>query len=58
MHNDNIQDAIGNKAKAMVTICPLGDAVMCDQTSKAGLPKIFITDHGRMALGEISWPVN
>jgi Fe-S oxidoreductase len=57
IQNDNINDAIENNAEAMITICPMCDAVMLDQTSKAGLPKIFITDLCRMALGEVSWPV-
>jgi Fe-S oxidoreductase len=58
IQNDNINDAIENHAEAMITICPMCDAVMRDQTSKAGLPKIFITDLCRMALGEVSWPVS
>ena len=58
IQNDNIKDAIENHAEAMITICPMCDAVMRDQTSKAGLPKIFITDLCRMALGEVSWPVS
>jgi hypothetical protein len=57
IQNDNIKDAIDNHAEAMITICPMCDTVLRDQTSKAGLPKIFITDLCRMALGEVSWPV-
>lgn len=57
MQNDNIQDAIENHAEAIITICPMCDAVLGKPTTKAGLPKIFITDLCRMALGEISWPV-
>ena len=58
MQNDNIKDAIDNHAEAMITICPMCDTVMRDQTAKAGLPKIFITDLCRMALGEVPWPVS
>jgi Fe-S oxidoreductase len=54
----NIKDALDNHAEAMITICPMCDTVMHDQTAKAGLPKIFITDLCRMALGEVSWPVS
>jgi Fe-S oxidoreductase len=57
IQNDNIKDAIDNRAEAMITICPMCDTVLRDQTSKAGLPKIFITGLCRMALGEVSWPV-
>ena len=56
IQNDNIKDAIDNRAEAMITICPMCDTVLREQTSKAGLPKIFITDLCRMALGEVSWP--
>ncbi len=58
IQNDNIKDAIDNRAEAMITICPMCDVVMRDQTSKSGLPQIFISDLCRMALGEVSWPVN
>ena len=57
IQNDNIKDAIDNRAEAMITICPMCDTVLRDQTSKAGLPKIFVTDLCRMALGEVPWPV-
>ena len=57
IQNDNIKDAIDNRAEAMITICPMCDTVLHDQISKAGLPKIFITDLCRMSLGEVSWPV-
>lgn len=56
MQTDNVQDAIDNGAEAMITICPICDLVMRRSTVKAGLPKIFVTDLGRMALGEIPWP--
>ena len=55
---DNIKDAKDNHAEAIITICPMCDMVMSEQTAKAGLPKIFITDLCRMALREVSWPVN
>jgi heterodisulfide reductase subunit B len=58
MQKENIKDALDNNAEAMIIICPMCDAMMRDQISKAGLPKIFITDLCRMALGEISWPAN
>jgi Fe-S oxidoreductase len=58
IQEDNIKDAIDNLAEAMITICPMCDAVLRDQAAKACLPKIFITDLCRMALGEVSWPVN
>ncbi|MEN6359096.1 MAG: (Fe-S)-binding protein [Smithella sp.] len=57
MQSDNIRDAIDNHAEALITICPMCDAVLRDPTAKAGLPQIFITDLCRMALGEVSWPV-
>ena len=58
MQNDNIQDAIDNRAEALITICPMCDTVMRDETAKAGLPKIFVTDLFRMALGEVPWPAS
>ena len=58
IQNDNIKDALDNRAEALITICPMCDTVMQGETSKAGLPKIFITDLCRMALGEVSWPVS
>ena len=52
----NVKDAIDCAADAMITICPICDAVMRRPTSRLGLPKIFITDLCRIALGEKSWP--
>ncbi|MFC1859434.1 heterodisulfide reductase-related iron-sulfur binding cluster [Thermodesulfobacteriota bacterium] len=52
----NIKDAIECGADALVTICPMCDLVLGRPTSQLGLPKIFITDLCRMALGEKSWP--
>ncbi len=56
IQTDNVQDALDNGAEALITICPICDAVMRRPTTKAGLRKIFVTDLCRMALGEISWP--
>ncbi|MDD2276170.1 MAG: (Fe-S)-binding protein [Smithellaceae bacterium] len=56
IQNDNIRDARDNQAEALVTICPMCDLVLGAPTAKAGLPKIFITDICRMALGEAPWP--
>jgi hypothetical protein len=58
IQTDNVQDAINKGAEALITICPICDAVMRRPTTKAGLPKIFITDLCRMGLGEIPWPEN
>ena len=52
----NINDAIACGAGALITICPVCDQVLRRPTSRFGLPKIFITDLCRMALGEKSWP--
>lgn len=57
MQADNIRDAMDNRAEALITICPMCDTVMKGETTKAGLPQIFITDLCRMALGEVAWPV-
>jgi Fe-S oxidoreductase len=58
IQGDNIRDAMENRAEALITICPMCDAVLRGETSKAGLPQIFITDLCRMALGEVSWPAS
>jgi len=52
----NVKDAMECGADALITICPICDAVMRRPTSRLGLPKIFITDLCRIALGEKSWP--
>ena len=52
----NVIDAEECGADAMITICPICDAVMRRPTLRLGLPKIFITDLCRIALGEIPWP--
>jgi len=56
IQRENIKDAMDNRAEALITICPMCDTVMRDETSKAGLPQIFITDLCRIAIGEVSWP--
>jgi Fe-S oxidoreductase len=55
IQENNVKDAIDSGADAIITICPICDAVMRRSTSQLGLPKIFITDLCRMALGEIAW---
>ena len=57
IQGDNIRDAMDNHAEALITVCPMCDTVMRGETTKAGLPQIFITDLCRMALGEVPWPV-
>jgi len=57
MQDDNIRDALDNHAEALITICPMCDTILSEQTAQAGLPQLFVTDLFRMALGEISWPV-
>jgi len=52
----NIRDAIECGADALITSCPICDRVLRRPTSEFGLPKIFITDLCRIALGEKSWP--
>jgi Fe-S oxidoreductase len=52
----NIKDAIDCGADALVTICPMCDLMLRRPTSQHGLPKIFVTDLCRIALGEKSWP--
>lgn len=56
MQEKNVKDAMDCGAEALITICPICDAVMRRPTSRLGLAKIFITDLCRIALGEISWP--
>ncbi|MBN1613991.1 MAG: (Fe-S)-binding protein [Deltaproteobacteria bacterium] len=56
MQEKNVRDALDCGAQAMITICPLCDAIMRRPTSRLGLPKLFITDLCRIALGELSWP--
>ncbi|MBW1789600.1 MAG: (Fe-S)-binding protein [Deltaproteobacteria bacterium] len=54
----NVRDAIDSGADAMITICPICNAVLKRPTSQLGLPKIFVTDLCRIAIGEIPWPEN
>ncbi len=56
MQERNIKDAMECGAEALITICPMCDMVLGRPTSQLGLPKIFITDLFRIALGEIPWP--
>ena len=56
MQEDNVKDAIDAGAEALITICPMCDWVLRRPTSQLGLPKIFITDLCRMAIGELAWP--
>jgi len=52
----NFEDAIACGADAIITSCPVCDRVLRRPSSQFGLPKIFITDLCRIALGEKSWP--
>jgi heterodisulfide reductase subunit B len=52
----NVADAINCGADALITSCPICDKVLRRPTSQLGLPKIFITDLCRIALGESPWP--
>ena len=56
IQENNIRDALNCGAEAMVTICPFCDGVLRRPTSRLGLPKLFITDLCRIALGELAWP--
>jgi Fe-S oxidoreductase len=56
IQGDNIRDALDSGAEALVTVCPMCEMVLKEPAEKAGLPKIFITDLCRMALGELPWP--
>ena len=52
----NFEDAIDCGADAIITSCPICDAVFRRPSSHFGLPNIFITDLCRIALGEKTWP--
>jgi Fe-S oxidoreductase len=52
----NFEDAIACGADAIITSCPICDGVLRRPSSQFGLPKIFITDLCRIALGERPWP--
>jgi len=52
----NVEDAVTCGADALITACPLCDKALRRPTSQVGLPKIFITDLCRIALGEKAWP--
>jgi Fe-S oxidoreductase len=52
----NFEDAMACGADAIITSCPVCDRVLRRPSAGFGLPKIFITDLCRMALGEKPWP--
>lgn len=56
MQRENFEDAISCGAEAIITSCPICNWVLSRPSAKYGLPKIFITDLARIALGEIPWP--
>ena len=49
----NIEDAVNAGADAMLFVCPMCEETLGKKAKKAGLLPVFITDLGRMALGEI-----
>ncbi len=51
----NFEDAIACGADAIVTCCPVCDRVFRRPSEQFNLPKIFITDLCRIALGEKPW---
>jgi len=51
----NFEDAIACGADAIITSCPICDRVLRRPSSQFSLPKIFITDLCRIALGEKPW---
>ena len=56
IQKNNFEDAIQCGADAIITSCPICDRVLRRPSSQFGLPKIFITDLCRIALGEKPWP--
>lgn len=50
---DNIEDAVNAGANAMLFVCPMCEDTLGKKAKRAGLLPVFITDLGRMALGEI-----
>lgn len=48
----NVEDALKCGAEILVTLCPVCDRILRRPTEERGLPKVFITDLCRMALGE------
>jgi len=53
----NFEDAVACGADAIITACPVCDRVLRRPSGQFGLPKIFITDLCRIALGEKTWPM-
>lgn len=51
----NFEDAIACGAEAIITCCPVCERVFRRPSEQFHLPKIFITDLCRIALGEKSW---
>lgn len=49
----NIEDAVNAGADAMLFVCQMCEETLGKKARKAGLVPVFITDLGRMALGEI-----
>nr|MDO8086894.1 (Fe-S)-binding protein [Candidatus Sigynarchaeum springense] len=52
----NIADAVKAGARAMVFVCPMCMETLENQCWKSNLVPMFVTDLGRMALGEIGLP--
>ena len=52
----NLKDAVDAGADAMVFLCPFCQSFLGKQADEQGLRTIFITELGRMALGEMEFP--
>ena len=52
----NIADAKAYGADAMVMLCPICWMRLSQPCRERGLPPVYITDLGRMALGEKPFP--
>jgi len=52
----NLKDAVDAGADAMVFLCPFCQSFLGKQADERGLRTIFITELGRMALGEMEFP--
>ena len=53
----NFEDAVACGSDAIITSCPVCDRVLRRPSGQFRLPKIFITDLCRIALGEKPWPM-